>query len=250
MFKKTYKNTVLISAFIFFGWLSSTTVFAGAEVQVLLKQADTYRQQPGAIQISVSIDSYLNDKLDKMRDYKVHVFPDNRSLVVMKSTVETGQRLLMLGDNYWLIMPRSSRPIRITPIQKLIGEASTGDIATLTWSGDYDGELLAQTDTTLTLALTAQRKGLTYSKIQLELDKMTKAPVSAKLYVQSGKLAKQALFELGEMNNRPMVVGMTLIDAIQTSKRTVVHYLQQTPSHLPPLAFNPRYLIQHRNVGQ
>lgn len=49
--------------------------------------------------------------------------------------------MLMLGDNYWLLMPKSRRPIRITPMQKLLGEASVGDISTLTWSDDYQASL-------------------------------------------------------------------------------------------------------------
>jgi len=51
--------------------------------------------------------------------------------VIFKSAVEAGQKMLMLQDNYWLQMPKSRRPIRITPMQKLLGEASVGDISTL-----------------------------------------------------------------------------------------------------------------------
>lgn len=32
----------------------------------------------------------------------------------------------MLGDNYWLLMPKSRRPIRITPMQKLLGKRRWG----------------------------------------------------------------------------------------------------------------------------
>jgi len=42
--------------------------------------------------------------------------------------------VLMLGDDFWLLMPSSQRPLRITPMQKLLGDASTGDIATLSWA--------------------------------------------------------------------------------------------------------------------
>jgi hypothetical protein len=57
---------------------------------------------------------------------------------------ERGQKLLMQGDDFWLMMPASQRPLRITPMQKLLGEASTGDIATMTWGEDYDGACSAR----------------------------------------------------------------------------------------------------------
>ena len=46
----------------------------------------------------------------------------------MQSPAEKGQKVLMLGDDFWLLMPDSQRPLRITPMQKLLGDASTGDI--------------------------------------------------------------------------------------------------------------------------
>jgi hypothetical protein len=57
---------------------------------------------------------------------------------------EAGQKVLMLGDDFWLLMPGSQRPLRITPSQKLLGDASTGDIATLSWADDYGGSWSAK----------------------------------------------------------------------------------------------------------
>ncbi len=81
---------------------------------------------------------YIQDEqLDKTRGYNVYTRPNRESVVVFKSAVEAGQKMLMIEDNYWLLMPKKSRrPIRITPMQKLLGEASVGDISTLTWSED------------------------------------------------------------------------------------------------------------------
>ncbi len=239
----------LLSALFLMALLPSLS-FADEQVQSLLKQADAYRQQAGAVKIAVSIDSYVKDVLDKNRLYEVHSFPQHRSLVVMQSTVEAGQMLLMLDDNYWLIMPKSSRPVRITPVQKLIGEASTGDIATLTWAGDYDGNIIERTDTQVTLNLQAQREGLTYEHITLTVDAKTNAPIRAELFVKSGKLAKRASFTLGSMNGKTMVTAMTLIDALQDDKRTEVRYAAQTESRLPEVVFNPQYLVQNRQLPE
>jgi hypothetical protein len=50
----------------------------------------------------------------------------------------------MLGDDFWLLLPGSQRPLRITPSQKLLGDASTGDIATMRWADDYSGSVGAE----------------------------------------------------------------------------------------------------------
>ena len=35
----------------------------------------------------------------------------------------------MLGDDMWVYLPDTSRPIRITPLERLSGDASNGDVA-------------------------------------------------------------------------------------------------------------------------
>ena len=74
--------------------------------------------------------------LEKERLYEVLIKPGRRSLVLFQSKAEAGQKVLMLDDRYWLLLPKTRRPVRITASQKLLGEASTGDIATMTWSED------------------------------------------------------------------------------------------------------------------
>ncbi len=80
--------------------------------------------------------------MQKNRRYTVFQREDRRSLVLMRSPAEKGQKLLMLGDDYWLILPKSQRPVRITATQRLLGEASVGDIATMRWAGDYQGSVV------------------------------------------------------------------------------------------------------------
>jgi hypothetical protein len=99
----------------------------------------------------------------------------------------------MLGDDFWLLMPGSQRPLRITPMQKLLGDASTGDIATLSWADDYTGSWWAKSLAASPGAAgplpapepDAGRKGVTYQRIELWLGKTRHEPVRADLYVQS-----------------------------------------------------------------
>src|SRR5262249_29367502 len=135
--------------------------------------------------------------------YVVYVKPGHRSLVVFRSPSERGQKMLMLGDDFWLVMPTSQRPLRISPMQKLLGDASTGDVASITWAEDYDGEVEGEAVTEgvpcLKLNIVGQRKGVSYTRIVLYLAKSDHRPVFADLYVASDKLAKQAAFKVEEV---------------------------------------------------
>lgn len=222
-------------------------------VAALLRQADAWRLPDQAARVETLVELYKHDRLDKERRYTVYVKSGRRSLVLMRSPAEAGQKVLMLAEHFWLLMPDSQRPLRITPNQKLLGEAATGDVATLTWSEDYDGTVDGEEEVDgrrcLRLDLAATRPGVTYARIVLWLDRASKQPVKADLYVHSGKRAKQARYETGRLDGLTRVVAMTLLDDIQTSRRTVIRYLGVTAKEAPDEFFNPAALARNGLAG-
>ena len=218
------------------------------KVKALLKQADDFRLAIASGRVETEVRSFKRDALDKTRLYAVYLKPGRRSLVLFRTASERGQKMLMLGDDYWLMMPSSQRPLRITAMQKLLGEASTGDIATMTWSDDYDGDVSGEDvidgQPCLKLDLLGQRKGVSYPRIVLYLAKKDRHPVQAELYVASDKLAKLARFRMGEIDGRRQVTVMTLIDHLQKERSTEVHYLSRTGKTLSDDYFNPAFLVR------
>ncbi|EHK9002176.1 outer membrane lipoprotein-sorting protein [Vibrio vulnificus] len=227
------------------------------QVVSMIKQADDYRLKETSARVVSLVSLYENDQLDKTREYHVYTRPNRESLVIFKSAVEAGQKMLMLQDNYWLQMPKSRRPIRITPMQKLLGEASVGDISTLTWSEDYQGiwvasekvqGLAGESVATQRLQLTAKTSGASYQTIDLWLTEQENFPLKADLYLRSGKLAKQAWFTRGERNGEVGVTEMTLLDHIQPAKKTVIEYQDVQPWQLEDKFYNPSYLSKADSV--
>ncbi|EHD2251949.1 outer membrane lipoprotein-sorting protein [Vibrio vulnificus] len=227
------------------------------QVVSMIKQADDYRLKETSARVVSLVSLYENDQLDKTREYHVYTRPNRESLVIFKSAVEAGQKMLMLQDNYWLQMPKSRRPIRITPMQKLLGEASVGDISTLTWSEDYQGiwvasekvqGLAGESVATQRLQLTAKTSGASYQTIDLWLTVPEHFPLKADLYLRSGKLAKQAWFTRGERNGELSVTEMTLLDHIQPAKKTVIEYQDVQPWQLEDKFYNPSYLSKADSV--
>ena len=219
-----------------------------SDVKTLLKEADAFRLATESARVETEVRVFRNGKPDKTRNYSVYLKPGRRSLVVFRSPSERGQKMLMLGDDFWLVLPSSQRPLRITPMQKLLGDASTGDVASLTWAEDYDGTLEGEAVVDgvpcLKLDINGQRKGVSYPRIVLYLAKNDRRPVEAELYVASDKLAKQASFRIGVVDGRRMVTAMILTDRIQTSRQTEVHYLARTQKTLPDEYYNAAFLVR------
>jgi len=227
--------------------LLAQPVFA-ADVKAMLREADAFRLATESARIETEVRVLKAGKLDKTRLYAVYVKPGRRSLVVFRSPSERGQKRLMLGDDFWLVLPASQRPLRITPMQKLLGDASTGDVASLTWAEDYDGtvegEMVIDGVPCLKLDITGQRKGVSYPRIVLYLAKTDRRPVQAELYVASEKLAKQAAFRIGDMDGRRMVTAMVLTDRLQQGRETEVRYLSRSAKALGDEYYNPAFLVR------
>ena len=233
--------------------LFSSQIAAGAqanEVQNLLKAADLFRIGSDNMQVETRITTFSRDgNKDKERDYLVFSQQNRQTLVLMQSPAEKGQKVLMLADDFWMLLPGSQRALRITPMQKLLGDASIGDIATMSWAQDYDGNVTGEDDCNgkacLHLSLNANRKSVAYQHIELWLGKKLHEPIKADLYVQSEKLAKQASFVLNKTGQTMEVSEMVLLDQLSNNKETRVRYMSRKPRNIPAQWLNPMFLAKN-----
>lgn len=266
------KNTLALLALA----TAATLARADNDVTALLKAADRYRAGAENLQVETQVTVLNRDgSTDKERRYTVFAQAQHKSLVLMRSPAEAGQKVLMLGDDFWLLLPGSQRPLRITPMQKLLGDASTGDIATMSWAEDYTGTLVGeeQCDSTgpapgraksgdasapggraaaggasvpcLHLSLQSARKGLTYARIELWVGKARSEPLKAELYVQSDKLAKLASFVLDRADKPTQVTEMVLTDKLSSHKETRVRYISRLQKQVPESWLNPMFLARN-----
>lgn len=210
---------------------------AAQDIDTILRKADAYRLRDASSQVDTLVQTFKDGKQDKEKRYQVLVRPGGKALILFRSPGEAGQKVLMSGDDFWMLLPGSARPIRITPLQKLLGDASTSDIATLTWSGDYQGSVAREVEVDgvpcLELELAATRKTLSYQRIVLQVAKSDYHPLHADLYATSNKRLKQARFS----PNR-----MVLVDEINNGRETAVTTLGSKPRQFGDELFNPMYL--------
>ncbi len=248
-----FAKTLLGTAYLTLGLTFGLTAQAAPEVPALLKAADRFRADAGNLQVETQVTVMKKDgTVDKERRYTVLLQGEQRSLVLMRSPAEAGQKVLMLGDDFWLLMPGSQRPLRITPTQKLLGEASTGDIATLGWADNYTGTVTGteqcEGKPCLRLSLQGTRKGLSYQRIELWLGAVKHEPLKAEFYVQSDKLAKKARFVFDTPGAPTQVAEMVLEDHLANQKATHVRYLSRTPKTVPENWLNPMFLARNPSL--
>jgi outer membrane lipoprotein-sorting protein len=148
----------------------------------------------------------------------------------------------MLSDEMWVYLPDTSRPVRITPLERLTGDASNGDVARTNYAVDYT-PVYQRTEKVgaencHVLELTAKRKGSTYQRIVYWLRTEDARPVRAEFYLTSGKHIKSATFdEYGSAGGKPHLLRMTLYDEIRHNSHSILEYSNIAPRELPDKLF-------------
>jgi outer membrane lipoprotein-sorting protein len=215
---------------------------ATPDAQALLKQSDSYRNGWPTFVVRVKITDYESGRNDEEHLYEVSQKGADKTYVEFLSPREKGEHLLMLGDDMWVYLPDTSRPVRITPLERLTGDASNGDVARTNYATDYTPVYLrtekANGVECYVLELTAKRKGATYQRILYWLRAADARPVKAEFYLTSGKFIKSATFDEYELVNGKMLLHrLTLYDEIRHHSRSVLEYSGAQQRALPDKLF-------------
>ncbi|MGA2848963.1 MAG: outer membrane lipoprotein-sorting protein [Terracidiphilus sp.] len=215
---------------------------ATPDADALLKHADTFRNGWSSYVLHVKITNFEGDKSDEVKLYEVSQKGTEKTYVEFMSPREKGQHLLMLGDDMWVYLPDTSRPIRITPLERLSGDASNGDIARTNYAADYTPVFVRTepvgAEQCNVLELTAKRKGATYQRILFWVRVEDARPVKAEFYLTSGKHIKSATFdEYASVGGKMQLRRMTLYDEIRHSSHSVLEYSGIAPRELADKLF-------------
>ena len=224
----------------------------GAELDVakLIKRADEARMPEMDTSVMVQIIDYREQRVVHETKYKVLSKGSDSSLVeTVFPDRQKGRKLLMKKDDLWFFTPDIKRPTRVSMQQRLTGEVSYGDIARTNFAGDYDAKFVSDEEVAgkkcHKLDLKANREGVTYSRIVywLSLDKET-MPVQAEFYAVSGKLLKRAIYqEPKPILGRSRVTKVTIEDAVEKSKQSVMVYSNHKLEKLDPSIFNKDSMV-------
>ncbi len=212
------------------------------DAAALLKRSDAFRNGWPSYSLHVKITNYESDKSDEEELYQVSQKGTDKTYVEFMSPRDKGRHLLMLGDDMWIYLPDTSRPVRITPLERLSGDASNGDIARTNYSVDYSAVYVRTekvgVQACYVLSLDAKRKGATYQRILYWLRVEDARPVRAEFYLTSGKRIKSATFdEYAPFGGKLLLRRLTLYDEIRHNSHSVLEYSGAAPRELPDKLF-------------
>jgi len=223
--------------------LMAASAGATPDAQALLRQSDAVRNGWPSFVVRVKITNFEAGKSDEEDLFEVYQKGTERTYVEFLSPRDKGRHLLMLGDDMWIYLPDTSRPIRITPLERLSGNASNGDVARTNYAIDYDAVYL-RTETEggaecHVLELSARRKGATYRRILYWLRATDARPVKAEFFLASGKHTKSATFdEYQQVGGRMLLRRLTIYDQIRKNSHSVMEYSGFAPRSLPDRIFH------------
>ena len=179
------------------------------QVQTWLEKADHFRQPFKSGQLVTSLTLFKQGKAQQSSEFLIQLNDQGDSRVTMLNQRSKGQKVLLTQSAMWLYVPRTHKAIRITPMQRLMGQASYGDVSSLSWQHEYQWDKknpLINNDN-VCLGLSAKRKSATYRAINVCLDKHSSRPLSADFYLASGKLMKTAHYLIDQDN--PQLISTT-----------------------------------------
>ena len=217
----------------------------------LLRYSDLSRNGWNSYTVTTTILNYEDGDLKEGGVFDVSIKGMNKTLVKFMNADVKGQYLLMVDDDMWIYMPNTRKPIRITPLQRLMGNASNGDVARTRYAEDYAAKILREETLNglpcYVLELTAKREGATYKRIEYWIVKSTRQPKRAEIYLISGKHYKSITFDkYDNVEGRVLLTQMTITDRLREGRTTIMKYKSYAERELPEKYFNKDYLEKLR----
>ena len=169
---------------------------------------------------------------------------------------DAGKMALFDNRSLWFYDPSSQASVRISPQQRLIGQAAVGDVLTVNLAADYAGTLLGdetiadgerQQRTCWHLDLKATTDLAIYSRVEYWVEHGSYRPIKAKFYSDSGRLLKILYYrgfraQLGAVRPGEAVI----IDAVDSSLVTTIQFGDLRFQDIPETWFQRDYLPRLR----
>ena len=228
----------------------ASTAYAGApSAETILEKAETIRNPQTDYVVGVELTDTNRKGEKETRVFKSLIKGRDKALVkFVKPEVDAGKKVLMVDTSMWVYMPQTAKPIRISPKQKLAGNAAYGDITRLNFIGNYAAELKETKSVdgrkVHVLKLTAMKdRAVTYSQIEYHIDATSYRPLLVNYQTPRGKILKAATFSdyqnvLGVQ--RP--TEMRIEDKLNKSKVTVLKFRDAKKANLPDIMFEKQNL--------
>lgn len=248
------KRCLILFVFVFIYCLSFSvpSVHADLSPKDILRKADEARGNAAGVEWEIAIDSIEGGR-QQQRTIRVTARGFNSLADFLAPPNVKGQKLLMLDRNMWFAKPGLSKPVPISPRQKLVGGAANGDIASTNYAGDYKivqtSEDMVNGERCYLFDLSAVDNRATYDRIKYWISKDRLVGLKAEFYTVSGKMFKTATFEyensiIVDDKPREFISKMVITSAIIKEDVTTMSYRKASIKKVPDSVFNLNLLTR------
>ncbi len=234
------------------------SLHAAPSAEEILVASDSIRNPGKPFSVTVTLTEFLNGKqvdTSTLTSYSrtQQVGGQFSSLIrfVLPSR-DTGKLMLKNGNDMWFYDPTNKATVRLSPQQRLLGQASNGDVATVNLAKDYKAQLLATEDVldgerknrkAYKLGLTAVTPDVTYASIEMWVDVENNRPLKGRFFAESNRLLKTVYyrrfqFQLGA--ERP--TESVIIDGLNPQAVTLMRFSDYNARTIPETWMNRDYL--------
>jgi hypothetical protein len=250
-FAKRFRNTLLCAMAMGMG-LHLSCAYASLSPTEILRKADEARGNAEGVEWRIDIRSVERGR-EQHRTLRVRARSFNSLAEFLAPPNVKGQKLLMLDRNMWFAKPGLSKPVPISPRQKLIGGAANGDIASTNYAGDYDivktSEDMVNGEKCYLFDLKASDNRATYDRILYWISIERLVGLKAEFYTVSGKMFKTAVFEYKNSvkiggKPREFISRMVITSALIKNDVTTMNYGRVVIRKIPDSVFNLNLLTR------
>src|SRR5260370_4246814 len=218
----------------------------------IMEGRDRVRNPGQPYRVVLALTEYANGKPRDRNGLIIYVKQDEQSRQ-FKNLVryaepprDAGKMVLYKGKDLWFYDPNSKASIRISPQQRLMGQAAEGDVLSANLARDYTAKIVGEE--TLQdadhnnrdcwhLDMTAATPDAVYNHVEYWAEHGSYHPIKAKFYSASGRLLKIAYYhnyEEQEEGQRPPQI--ILINTVNSKTPTPIDSSDYHSQAIP----NPR----------
>jgi hypothetical protein len=230
------------AALLLMSLMTTGGVHAESTTEQILRASDEARGNLRGIAWEVTIESVENQRVTDSLVYDIKARGFNVAGISLAPPKYRGNKILLLNASMWFHKPGLSKPVPVSQRQKLMGDASYGDIASTNYADNYEATPLeddyVDEENCFVFDLKAKTDKTTYDRIRYWISKRRLVGVKAEYFTVSGKKFKSAIMDYENMVNfggksRLFLSRMTLQGELLNG---AVTYLSLRNPRLEPLA--------------
>lgn len=240
------------------GLAACASAQAAPNAQELLAASDAVRNPGRPFSVKARITEFEGGKQVETSSLVIYSRPQEQggqfaSLIsFVQPARDAGKLLLKNGDDMWFYDPGTKASIRISPQQRLMGQAANGDVVTVNLAKDYAAKFKAEeeivdgerkTRRSYLLELTSSTPSAAYASIELWVDAESHRPLKARYMAESGRLLKTAYFRRYQAQlGRERPTETVIIDGLNPQSVTLMQFSDFAAPSIPQAWFNRDYL--------